>query len=91
MRPANSKNKKLKYRLLIEIMGETKCDEKFTTLQELSKKIGIPYHTISDVYEGRRVSFNRWNNCPYMPKIQITKLNTDIQTLGNIQSKPNKP
>ena len=74
MRPANSKNKKLKYHLVIEVMGKTACDEKFTTLQELSKKINIPYHTISDVYEGRRVSFNRWSECEYMPKISITKL-----------------
>lgn len=77
MRPANSKNKKLKYHLQIKVMGKTECDEKFTTLSELSKKIGIPYHTISDVYEGRRVSFNRWSECEYMPKILITKLNTN--------------
>ena len=75
MRPPNSKNKQLKYRLVIDVMGRIECDEKFTTLQELSKKINIPYHTISDVYEGRRVSFNRWSDCEYMPKITITKLN----------------
>ena len=85
MRPINSKNKRLKYRLVIELMGETKCDEYFTTLSELSKKIGIPYHTISDVYEGRRVSFNRWDKCPYMPKISISKLNSN-DTIDNIQS-----
>ena len=85
MRPTNSKNKRLKYHLVIKLMGETKCDEYFTTLSELSKKIGIPYHTISDVYEGRRVSFNRWAECPYMPNIQITKLNPN-DTINQIQS-----
>ena len=74
MRPANSKNKKEKYNLRVELMGETKCDENFVSLGDISKKLNIKYHTISDVYEGRRVSFNRFNNCEFFPKISITKL-----------------
>jgi len=74
MRTANSKNTKKKYNLNIELMGETKCDEDFASLIEISKKLNIPYHTISDVYEDRRQSFKRFNECPYFPKISITKI-----------------
>lgn len=74
MRTANSKNTKKKYNLKIELMGETKCDEDFASLIEVSKKLNIPYHTISDVYENRRKSFNRFSNCEYFPKISITKI-----------------
>ena len=77
MRPANSKNKKPKYNLRVELMGETQCDENFCSLGEIGKKLNMKYHTISDVYEGRRVSFNRFNECEYFPKISITKLNTN--------------
>ena len=75
MRPANSKNKKKKYNLKVEVGGETKCDENFCSLNEISKKLNIPYHTISDVYEGRRVSFNRVSECEYFPKIMISRIN----------------
>jgi len=74
MRPANSTNKKKKYNLKVELGGETKCDEDFCSLNEISKKLNIPYHTIADVYEGRRVSFNRFNKCEYFPTISISKL-----------------
>ena len=74
MRTANSKNTKKKYNLKIELMGETKCDEDFASLIEVSKKLNIPFHTISDVYENRRQSFKRFSNCEYFPKISITKI-----------------
>ncbi len=74
MRPTNATNKKKKYNLKVELLGETKCDEDFCSLNEISKKLNIPYHTISDVYEGRRVSFNRYNKCEYFPVIKISKL-----------------
>mgnify|MGYP001263887897 CR=1 FL=1 len=77
MRPANSKNKKMKYNLTVELMGETKCDESFASLGDISKKLNIPYHTIADVYEGRRVSFNRFSDCHYFPKISISKLDSN--------------
>tara|TARA_R110002096_G_scaffold143224_1_gene298882 strand:- start:916 stop:1149 length:234 start_codon:yes stop_codon:yes gene_type:complete len=70
----NATNKKKKYNLKVELMGETKCDENFASLNEISKKLNIPYHTIADVYEGRRVSFNRFNECEFFPRISISKL-----------------
>ena len=41
MRTANSKNTKKKYNLKIELMGETKCDEDFASLIEVSKKFKL--------------------------------------------------
>ena len=74
MRPANSKNKKKKYNLKVEVDGESRLDEDFCSLNEISKKLNIPYHTISDVYEGRRLSFNRFNERSFFPKITISKI-----------------
>ncbi len=71
----NATNKKKKYNLRVELLGETKCDEDYASLNEISKKLNIPYHTIADVFEGRRVSFNRYSECEYFPKIFISKLN----------------
>ena len=39
MRPTNSTNKKKKYNLVVELLGETKCDEDFCSLNEISKKL----------------------------------------------------
>jgi len=77
MRPLNSTNKKKRYNLKVVLMGETKCDEDFCSLAEISKKLNIPVHTITDVYEGRRLSFNRFNKCEFFPTISITKKDDD--------------
>lgn len=74
MRPQNSTNKKLKYILKVNVQDEEVHYGYYPSLREISKELNMPYHTISDYYEGRRNSFGRFKDCKYFPTISINKI-----------------
>lgn len=74
MRTTGSVNLKAKYRCEIILMGNVVLDESYTSLRNLAKGADLPYHMITDVFEGRRNSFMKYQNKKYFPTIKITKL-----------------
>lgn len=78
MRQIGSQNKTNKYRCEIDLMGEKVLCEDYATLKQVADETGIPYHTIADVFEGRRTSFMRYAKSKYFPNLSITKL-SEIQ------------
>tara|TARA_R100001086_G_scaffold37268_1_gene16646 strand:+ start:260 stop:511 length:252 start_codon:yes stop_codon:yes gene_type:complete len=78
MRTAGAGAKTNKYRCEIEVMGEIVLCDDYATLKVIADETEIPYHTIADVFEGRRTSFMKYSNTKYFPNLRITKL-SDIQ------------
>jgi len=74
MRPPNSTNKKLKYVLSVKYQDNEVHNGEYKSLREISKELNMPYHTISDFYEGRRETFGRFKDCKYFPTIIISKI-----------------
>ncbi len=70
-----SANKKPKYELNVEC-GDTKLHHgTYCSLKEIASHLNFPYTSITDIYEGRRKSLNKYENCIYFPKITISNLN----------------
>ena len=58
-----------------------KCDEKeihsgeYCSLKEISSFLNFPYSTITDIYQNRRKSLNKYEKCKFFPQMSITLLN----------------
>ena len=78
MRTAGSVNQKPKYHCEITILGNVVLDESFTTLRKLAHSVDLPYHTITDVFEGRRGSYQKYENRKYFPIIKISKISDEL-------------
>ena len=56
------------------------CDENeihnsdYCSLKEISAYLNFPYSTITDIYQNRRVSLNKYEKCKYFPRIAINLL-----------------
>ena len=87
MRTTGSVNLKPKYRCQIILMGNVVLDENYSTLRNLANGVDLPYHTITDVFEGRRNSFMRYEDRRYFPSIKITKLDEDEKINEKINEK----
>lgn len=74
MRTAGKENITPKYLCCINLLGKEVHREQYASLKKLAMDIDIPYHTITDVFEGRRNSFMKYKDKKYFPDIQITKL-----------------
>jgi hypothetical protein len=74
MRPTGKENSTLKYICSIHFMGEVIHNEKYASLKKLAEGIDIPYHTVTDVFEGRRCSYNKFKDRKFFPNIRIMKL-----------------
>ena len=74
MRTAGSQNVKPKYHCEITILGNVVLDESYSSLRKLAHSVDLPYHTITDVFEGRRGSYQKYENRKYFPIIKITKI-----------------
>lgn len=74
MRTTGCKNKTNKYRCEIDVMGEKVLSEDYATLKHIADETEIPYHTIADIFEGRRTTFTRYKDTKYFPNLKITKL-----------------
>jgi len=62
----------LKYNCCVSIMGDEVHNKQYASLIEIGKDLNIPYHTITDVYEGRRNSFTKYEGIKYFPSFKIT-------------------
>ena len=74
MRTSGANNTTPKYRCVVTLMGEKVVDDDFTSLKKVAEVVDIPYHTITDVFEGRRNSFMKYKNKKFFPDISIIKL-----------------
>ena len=74
MRTAGSNNTTPKYNCSIKYLGTEIHNKNYTSLKTLSDDIDMPYHTITDVFEGRRNSFMKYEDRKYFPAIKIMKL-----------------
>jgi len=63
-----------KYNLNISCEGEPLHDGEYCSLREISDYLNLPYNVITNVYEGRRNSFKRWEECKFFPTIRISNL-----------------
>lgn len=82
MRTAGKENITPKYLCCIHILGNEVHKEQYPSLKKLAQDIDIPYHTITDVFEGRRNSFMKYKDKKFFPDIRITKL-IDIEDVIN--------
>ena len=64
-----------KYNCYISVMGEAVHNKQYPSLRQIGKELNIPYHTITDVYEGRRNSFTKYENIKFFPSLKITLIN----------------
>ena len=74
MRTACANNTTPKYICSITYLGNEVHNEKYSSLKSLADAIDMPYHTITDVFEGRRNSFMKYENRKYFTSIKIMKL-----------------
>jgi hypothetical protein len=74
MRKVGIENTTPKYLCCITFMGNEVHKKEYPSLKKLADDIDIPYHTITDVFEGRRSSFMKYKNRKYFPDISISKL-----------------
>tara|TARA_R110000803_G_scaffold184748_1_gene247070 strand:- start:135 stop:437 length:303 start_codon:yes stop_codon:yes gene_type:complete len=74
MRTTGATNSTMKYNCSITVMDNEVLNEDYSSLKKLADAIDIPYHTITDVFEGRRSSFMKYENKKYFPSIKIRKL-----------------
>jgi len=82
MRTAGKENTTPKYLCCITLMGDEVHRKEYASLKKLADDIDIPYHTITDVFEGRRNSFMKYKDRKYFPDISIQKL-VDIKDAEN--------
>jgi hypothetical protein len=82
MRTAGSMNVKPKYHCEITILGNVVLDESYSSLRKLAHNVDLPYHTITDVFEGRRGSYQKYENRKYFPVIKITKICDEPKVSG---------
>ena len=64
-----------KYNLKVVVDENTLHNENYCSLKEISAFMEFPYTTITDIYEGRRKSLNKYEKCKYFPLLTITRLN----------------
>ena len=74
MRTKNSENVKNKYNLKIFVCDECKLDANYPSLKKIAETLQIPYGTLTDIYECRRTSITRYENCYYFPKFTISSI-----------------
>ena len=70
-----TKNITPKYELKVNCGDENLHTGTYCSLKEIAFHLNFPYTTITDIFQGRRVSLNSYANCKYFPKIEITNLN----------------
>jgi len=63
-----------KYNLQITCDGNPLHEGQYASLREISDYLHIPYHNLTDVCEGRRNSFTKWEECRFFPVIKIDKI-----------------
>lgn len=78
-----AKNTTLKYNLSVNCNGTQLHNSDYCSLREVAEHLNFPYTTITDIYEGRRKSMNKYAECKYFPSINITKLSSP-PSLGDI-------
>lgn len=74
MRTSGAINNTPKYLCSIILMGDEVHRKEYSSLKKIADEIDMPYHTITDVFEGRRSSFMKYKDKKYFPDIRITKL-----------------
>lgn len=74
MRPTGTQNTTPKYNCCIHFMGKEIHNKKYASLKQMSNDIDIPYHTLTDVFEGRRCSYNKFKDRKFFPTINITRI-----------------
>jgi len=80
---AGKENVKLKYVCSVVLMGEEVHNKQYPSLIQIGKELNIPYHTITDVYEGRRNSFTKYENMKFFPCVKIYKI-SDVINEGQV-------
>jgi hypothetical protein len=74
MRTAGSNNTTPKYNCSIIYLGTEIHNKNYTSLKTLSDDIDMPYHTITDVFEGRRNSFMKIRRPKIFPGYKYSKV-----------------
>ncbi len=69
-----SANINKKFNLSIECDDKEIHNDDYCSLKEISSYLNFPYSTITDIYQNRRVSLNKYEKCKFFPKINITLL-----------------
>ena len=75
---AGKKNITLKYLCCVEVAGEEIHNKQYASLIQIGQDLNIPYHTLTDVYEGRRSSFTKYQNMKFFPTVKISLI-TEIE------------
>ena len=63
-----------KYELTILCDGTQIHKGEYCSLREISAFLNFPYSTITDIYQDRRKSLNKYQKCKFFPKMEITLL-----------------
>ena len=79
MRTTGSENKCMKYKCNITLMGNTILDKEYPSLKQIANDIEVPYHTITDMYEGRRTSYQKFAGTKYFPDFTIKRIDEKIE------------
>ena len=78
MRTTGANNTTMKYNCSIIVMESEVHNCDYSSLRKLALDINIPYHTITDVFEGRRGSYMKYQHNKFFPIIKISKLSDII-------------
>ena len=69
-----TKNVTPKYNLKVMLEDDLLHDNNYCSLLEISEYMKFPYTSITDIYEGRRKSLNKYQKCRFFPNMEITKI-----------------